>query len=129
MLVSFSFPICGLFHNRQAIVACVATGIVKRFNGTKGLGFIQPDDDGGQDVFVRISAVERAGLSSLAEGIRSLMKSKSIKRAAKVLPKICAPDKCSDNGAAILITASSARGLSVACGESRWHGRIARCRS
>jgi cold shock protein len=68
MLVSFSFPICELFHNRQAIVACVATGIVKRFNGTKGLGFIQPDDDGGQDVFVHISAVERAGLSSLAEG-------------------------------------------------------------
>jgi CspA family cold shock protein len=45
----------------------VATGVVKWFNATKGFGFIQPDD-GGQDVFVHISAVERAGLSDLREG-------------------------------------------------------------
>ncbi len=45
----------------------MATGTVKWFNPTKGFGFIQPED-GGSDAFVHISAVERAGLSSLAEG-------------------------------------------------------------
>ena len=45
----------------------MATGTVKWFNATKGFGFIQPDD-GKQDVFVHISAVERAGLSNLNEG-------------------------------------------------------------
>jgi CspA family cold shock protein len=45
----------------------MATGTVKWFNPTKGYGFIQPRD-GGRDVFVHISAVERAGLSSLNEG-------------------------------------------------------------
>ena len=43
------------------------TGTVKWFNGQKGFGFIQPEG-GGADVFVHISAVERAGMSSLAEG-------------------------------------------------------------
>ena len=42
-------------------------GTVKWFNATKGYGFIQPED-GSKDVFVHISAVERAGLSSLNEG-------------------------------------------------------------
>ncbi len=45
----------------------MATGTVKWFNATKGFGFIQPDD-GSADVFVHISAVERAGMRDLTDG-------------------------------------------------------------
>ena len=45
----------------------MSTGTVKWFNGQKGFGFIQPDD-GTKDVFVHISAVERAGMTDLREG-------------------------------------------------------------
>jgi CspA family cold shock protein len=45
------------------------TGTVKFFNGERGYGFIKPDD-GGRDVFVHITAVERAGLKDLTEGQR-----------------------------------------------------------
>ena len=45
----------------------MTTGTVKWFNGQKGFGFIQPDG-GGKDVFVHISAVERAGMQTLNEG-------------------------------------------------------------
>jgi CspA family cold shock protein len=53
----------------------MTTGTVKWFNATKGFGFIAPDD-GGNDVFVHISAVERAGLSSLNEGQKLSFESK-----------------------------------------------------
>ena len=45
----------------------MTTGTVKWFNATKGFGFIQPDN-GGQDAFVHISAVERSGMRELVEG-------------------------------------------------------------
>jgi cold shock protein len=46
------------------------SGTVKWFNGQMGYGFIQPDGGGGKDVFVHISAVERAGLSGLPDGAK-----------------------------------------------------------
>jgi CspA family cold shock protein len=61
----------------------MTTGTVKWFNGQKGFGFIQPDD-GGSDVFVHISAVERAGLSGLAEGQKVNFEAKTDKMRGKV---------------------------------------------
>ena len=54
----------------------MTTGTVKWFNAKKGFGFIQPDD-GGSDIFVHISAVERAGLNSLNEGQRLSFEAKT----------------------------------------------------
>ena len=61
----------------------MAIGTVKWFNGTKGFGFIQPDD-GGSDVFVHISAVERAGLRTLNEGQKITYELEQDKRSGKM---------------------------------------------
>jgi len=60
----------------------MSTGTVKWFNGQKGYGFIQPDD-GGNDVFVHISAVERAGLRGLQEGQKLSYELERDKRSGK----------------------------------------------
>ncbi|MDQ0510704.1 MULTISPECIES: cold-shock protein [Ancylobacter] len=60
----------------------MTTGTVKWFNGQKGYGFIQPDN-GGSDVFVHISAVERAGLSGLSDGQKVSFDIESDRRTGK----------------------------------------------
>ena len=60
----------------------MATGTVKWFNATKGFGFIQPDA-GGADVFVHISAVERAGMRDLNEGQKIAYEVVADRRAGK----------------------------------------------
>ncbi|MCJ2020759.1 MULTISPECIES: cold-shock protein [unclassified Methylobacterium] len=57
-------------------------GTVKWFNDTKGFGFIQPDD-GGKDVFVHISAVERAGMNNLVEGQKVSYEMETDRRSGK----------------------------------------------
>jgi CspA family cold shock protein len=60
----------------------MAIGTVKWFNGQKGFGFIQPDD-GGADVFVHISAVERAGMHGLNDGQKISYEIMADKRSGK----------------------------------------------
>jgi cold shock protein len=66
-LTGHSNPNCA-GHVSPSEIYYMAKGTVKWFNPTKGYGFIQPQGGGGKDVFVHISAVERAGLSTLNEG-------------------------------------------------------------
>ncbi|MBL8583628.1 MAG: cold-shock protein [Rhizobiaceae bacterium] len=61
----------------------MTTGTVKFFNTTKGFGFIQPDD-GSKDVFVHVSAVERAGLRSLVEGQKVSFEAVEDRRSGKI---------------------------------------------
>src|SRR5438034_207908 len=59
--------ICAAYLDSYRGKCLMTQGTVKWFNSQKGFGFIQPDD-GSKDVFVHVSAVERAGLNSLSEG-------------------------------------------------------------
>ena len=59
------------------------TGTVKFYNSQKGYGFIQPDD-GGKDVFVHVSAVERAGMRGLVEGQKVSFEVETDRRSGKV---------------------------------------------
>ncbi len=65
----------------------MATGTVKWFNETKGYGFIQPEQ-GGKDVFVHVSAVERSGMRGLAEGMKVSYDVEATVRAARSQPRI-----------------------------------------
>jgi cold shock CspA family protein len=85
-----------------------ASGTVKWSNATKGFGFMQPDS-GGKDVFVHISAVERAGLQGLNEGQRSATKYN--RNAAEKQPSISRSDIRLDGGSAALSFARGSKGL------------------
>jgi CspA family cold shock protein len=68
----------------------MATGTVKWFNEQKGFGFIQPES-GGNDIFVHISAVQRAGLATLNEGQRVSFELEKDKRSGKMAATQIAP--------------------------------------
>jgi cold shock protein len=61
----------------------MTTGTVKFYNGNKGYGFIQPDD-GGKDVFVHATALERAGIPSLREGQKVTFETQTDPRSGKL---------------------------------------------
>jgi CspA family cold shock protein len=65
ILVVWGFPVRSTTYALKGFI--MTTGTVKWFNSTKGFGFIQPDN-GGEDAFVHISAVERAGMREIVEG-------------------------------------------------------------
>ena len=68
----------------KELVMASTTGTVKFFNATKGFGFIAPEG-GGKDVFVHVSAVERAGLRTLNEGQRVSFDTEQDARGAKAI--------------------------------------------
>jgi hypothetical protein len=75
----------------------MTNGTVKRFNGQKGYGFIQPDD-GGKDGFVHIRAVERAGSIASTKASRSFSTSSPIVELASTRSRICEPpDECTED--------------------------------
>jgi CspA family cold shock protein len=72
-----------VFNPAQAKDIDMQTGIVKFFNTQRGYGFIQPDD-GGKDVFVHISALERAGIPGLSEGQKVSFETAADRRSGKI---------------------------------------------
>jgi len=72
----------GLIYRLQNTERPMSTGTVKWFNETKGYGFIQPDE-GGKDVFVHISAVERSGMRNLIEGQKIYYEIETDRRSGK----------------------------------------------
>jgi CspA family cold shock protein len=74
---------CGRLTDLQGLILSMSTGTVKWFNGQKGFGFITPDE-GGPDVFVHISAVERAGLRTLNEGDKITFELERDRRSGKM---------------------------------------------
>ena len=70
----------------------MTTGTVKFYNGQKGFGFIQPDN-GGKDVFVHATALERAGIRNLVEGQKVSFDTEQDRRTGKSRPPICGPTK------------------------------------
>ena len=69
----------------------MADGVVKWFNPAKGFGFIKPDD-GGKDVFVHISVVQRAGLTTLMEGQRVTFETSLDERGRQQADKLVVSD-------------------------------------
>ena len=85
-------------------------GIVKWFNGQKGYGFIQ-SDDGGKDVFVHISAVERAGMTNLNEGQKVSFDVVANPKNGRPQPRTCAPSDHCVRKQNRPVSASQARGF------------------
>ena len=73
----------GLRALNEAEDIAMNTGTVKFYNGQKGFGFIQPDD-GGKDVFVHATALERAGMGGLAEGQKVAFDTQEDRRTGKI---------------------------------------------
>ena len=100
----------------------MSTGTVKWFNIQKGFGFIQPDG-GGKDVFVHISAVERAGMNSLNEGQKVSFDLLADRRTGKSSADNLPPDPVALELAALTTDVLAKRMVSRLPGSVRWRTR------